>query len=35
MDPELEFMLECAKRAGMTLEELTEVDLKFWSGDDE
>ena len=35
MSSELEFMLECAERAGMTLEELTEADLKFWSGDDE
>jgi hypothetical protein len=35
MDSELELMLECAERAGMTLEELTAEDLKFWSGDDE
>jgi hypothetical protein len=27
---ELELMLECAERAGMTLEELTEADRAFW-----
>lgn len=33
MYSELEFMLECAESAGMTLEELTTEDLKFWQGD--
>ena len=30
MSSELEFMLECAERAEMTLEELTEADRAFW-----
>ena len=35
MSSEKEFLDECAERAGMTLDELTEADLKFWSNDDE
>ena len=30
-DSELEFFTECAERVGMTLEELTAADAKFWS----
>jgi hypothetical protein len=30
---EQEFMEECAERVGVTLEQLTAADAKFWSGD--
>lgn len=34
-DSEIEFFTECAERVGLTLAELTEVDAKFWSFEDE
>ncbi len=34
-DSAIDFFTECAELVGMTLEELTEADLAFWSGKDE
>jgi len=33
-DIDTAFYRECAEREGKTLEQLTEDDKKFWSGDD-
>ena len=35
MDSETEFMIECAERQGLTLDELTEQSNEFWGIDDE
>ena len=34
-DSAIEFFTESAERVGLTLEQLTEADAKFWSGEDE
>jgi hypothetical protein len=34
-DSAMEFFTECAERVGVTLEELTAADAKFWSFEDE